>query len=112
MNKKSNKVEKVSVESKCSHNYPKEESLKNEEKSAVGIGIVLGIAYLLIGALVIIAPEVTAKIFRALTFGQFEIKEIAPDSKVLLIGLIAIVMAGIIGGFLYAKIYNMIKKYN
>jgi uncharacterized membrane protein len=85
--------------------------IRDEEKAAVSVGLVFGIAYLLVGALISVAPATTAMLLRALTFGVVEINNATqPDSSILLIGLVTAVMMGVVGGFFYAKIYNIIKK--
>lgn len=84
--------------------------VRDEEKSAVSIGLVFGIAYLIVGALISASPSTAAMVLRALTYGLVEVNPAAADPSLLIVGLISAVMLGVIGGFFYAKIYNMIKK--
>lgn len=84
--------------------------IRDEEKSAVSIGLVFGIAYLLIGMLVTVSPTTAAMVLKSFTFGLVEVTPKEVDSKMLLIGLVSALMMGVVGGFFYAKIYNMIKK--
>lgn len=106
------KTKKISgeVEEKTSAKSMSIVHMRDEEKCAVSIGLVFGIAYLVTGALVTASPTTAALVLRALTFGLVEVSAVEVDSRLLVVGLISAVMMGVIGGFFYAKVYNMIKK--
>lgn len=101
------KTKKAKVEEEH-HKHP--HLIRDEEKSAVSIGLVFAIAYLLLAAFVTVSPDTAGTIATALTFGFVEINAKVPDTGYLLIGMITMGLLGIIGGFFYAKIYNMVKK--
>ena len=101
------KTKKAKVEEEY-HKHP--HLIRDEEKSAVSIGLVFGVAYLFLAAFVSVAPDTAGTIATALTFGFITINAKAPETGYLLVGLVSAALLGIIGGFFYAKIYNMIKK--
>lgn len=98
------------VEIKEDSQKPELHLIRDEEKCAVSIGLVFGIGYLLLGAFVAASPATAAMVLRAFTFGLIEITASEIDPRLLVVGLISAVMVGVVGGFFYAKIFNMVKK--
>jgi len=83
----------------------------NEKKVSFSMAGTAGIAYIICALLIAISPTGTVKVFGALFHG-IDISKIARGSMPFMstiIGLIEIIALSLIVGYIFAKIYNMIK---
>jgi len=82
----------------------------NAKRISLSLAAVAGIISLICGLLIILAPQVTVKLFGAIFHG-IDLSQIEKTATIggIILGTVEVIVIALIAGWLFAVIYNKIK---